>query len=353
MLNRRTAFTLIELLVVIAIIAILIGLLLPAVQKVREAAARMSCQNNMKQLTLGAHNFESTNGVFPYGKHRWSKTGPLVTILPHIEQDNIFRLIDPRIHTVTPESNVVNPLDTTPPVALTSFWPTTFNAARQRVKTYECPSDPSLTSPSTGVYSEVGVGNVTPIGGAVLLPNGVNAQLTVSSLQAAGGLPGLTNYMPVAGTLGRFNGTSATATFYSAHNGVFSGERGMAITSITDGTSNTILFAEVTGEFQNSQNPSINTPGGRTHSFSWINATGMPSFWSAVAKPGFLTYSSFHSGIFNCAFGDGSVRGLRSGNTLPTTVSEIINRTNQQWDAIQKLAATADGMVVNTSILGN
>ena len=96
---RRRGFTLLELLVVIAIIAVLIGLMVPAVQKVREAANRMACANNLKQIALATHNFEGTHQKFPTGAHLpiyagnrpTGGTNLWVELLPYFEQDNLYK----------------------------------------------------------------------------------------------------------------------------------------------------------------------------------------------------------------------------------------------------------------------
>ena len=93
MTQKRTAFTLVELLVVIAIIGILVGLLLPAVQAAREAARRMQCGNNIKQLALAVHNYESSHQRFPTGRNQL-RMSPHAAILPYMEQTNVSNLVD-------------------------------------------------------------------------------------------------------------------------------------------------------------------------------------------------------------------------------------------------------------------
>lgn len=339
--GRRFAFTLIELLVVIAIIAILIGLLLPAVQKVREAAARMTCSNNLKQIALASHNYESAYSKLPYSKNRFTLTGVLPQLLPYIEQQNLYQQFDISVFNLVPSTVTVSP--TGGYDWLNSYWPTSFAASRNRVKTFECPSDPSLYQATGAIVTDLGQGNYTAAAGQPSIRGAGSASgYTTSSLVGAGGLPGCTNYLPNAGTLGLYvitNTASLSQPFYAAHAGPFGYEIQIPILGITDGTSNTLGFVEVTGDFTNN---SLRT--GRTWSTAWMSGSGFPMYWTSSSN-GLYSADSFHTGGFQAAMCDGSVRFIRKSNSLPASAAEIANRTNTSWDALQRMAGAADGDV--------
>ncbi|QJW94812.1 DUF1559 domain-containing protein [Frigoriglobus tundricola] len=223
---RRAAhggFTLIELLVVIAIIAILIGLLLPAVQKVRSAAARLSCSNNMKQMGLALMMYHDSYQKFPYGSNddgqdaSGNKIAYLpwgVMILPYIEQQNLYARFNVSLPFNVPPNN-------------TNVADPTQNPAANAIKTYQCPASPSRGA----VYQDTWDGNPNAYG-----PYSGPASWTVSA----------SDYIGISGLLG-----SLTGKFYPGasfdHNGVLTDNFQVRIGDITDGTSNTWVVGEQGG----------------------------------------------------------------------------------------------------------
>jgi prepilin-type N-terminal cleavage/methylation domain-containing protein/prepilin-type processing-associated H-X9-DG protein len=333
-LGNRSAFTLIELLVVIAIIAVLVGLLLPAVQKVREAAARMSCQNNLKQIALASANYESANNKLAYGRNRITRVGPLGLLLPYLEQANIYNQFNSSLFTSRPSS--VTATD----VWYNTFFPDTYLASINRVKTFECPSD--------NLYDLDPTSNGNVICYIINSNSGVSANIvSADQFIALAGFPGLTNYVPSAGCAGRItNGSSSTIqAWYAAREGVFVDEVVNTIPGITDGTSNTMLFGENIGQ--------AGTNGSGPHSLviSWMGATGFPSYFSMRDPTIWNSYGSKHTGVVNFAYADGSVHALRKGYSVPPTVTEIMNRANPSWDALQSLAGKAEGDVLRNDNL--
>ena len=225
--GRRSGFTLIELLVVIAIIAILIGLLLPAVQKVREAAARTSCSNNLHNIALAVHNYHDANGTFPPVRVGNNHATWFVLIMPYMEQGNISKGWDFSIHYV----------NQTP-------------AYREmQVKSYYCPSRRGPAAGQVHRPEQVVPADVTP-------PPEFSGTSTDTRFSGTNQPPGaLGDYAACLGEYGFFASPAAEVCFSDTRGngamivGTFNNttrtwRSNTGINSISDGTTNTFLVGE-------------------------------------------------------------------------------------------------------------
>jgi prepilin-type N-terminal cleavage/methylation domain-containing protein/prepilin-type processing-associated H-X9-DG protein len=282
--RRRSAFTLIELLVVIAIIAILIGLLLPAVQKVREAAARVKCSNNLKQWGIAMHSFHDTNGAFPKGASNNPRQTWVMYLWAYVEQAALANKNDLNQHFYVSPGTIGGTMN---------------GLCGQRVPVYYCPSD-SGSDLTNGTYQRTRGNYVVNWG---------NTKYDTAP-------PG-----------------SGRAPFYHT-NGNRSTPGRTTMTGITDGTSNTLMLSEVLmskspddndwrGDIHNDDGVfkfmTLTTPNTSAPDVvNWIspNPDTNPATPATSAGSQFNTARSRHTGGVNAAMCDGSIRFVRNSISI-------------------------------------
>ena len=295
---RRSGFTLVELLVVIAIIGILVALLLPAVQAAREAARRMQCTNNLKQLGLAAQNFHDTYKRFPPGSLAPSRgmptgttpthqfVGTLVYILPFMEQQAVYDQIDNALDIDLTHFPGIN-YGSTKPIQEWFLVSGTWAAGQTRINAFTCPSANPYSN-TDGLFAYLHTMDTNTVSGGVW------------------GVPltqvGRTNYAPCAGGVGEgLNG-------WERYKGVFWSRSQNGMRDVLDGTSNTVLFGEVLGDHGDPA-----TPKRLTHAFSWMGMGEMPTAWRLPSPTSYARWyqnGSYHPGVVLFALADGSVNSV-------------------------------------------
>ncbi|HQR43119.1 MAG TPA: DUF1559 domain-containing protein [Gemmatales bacterium] len=356
---RRQAFTLIELLVVIAIIALLMALLLPAIQKVREAANRMLCGSNLRQLAIAAHNYHNDYNRLPAGylgpipneqnnQATNQSVGVLTILLPYMEADNIAKqIVDP-----TPPGTNPMPLGNTS--LAPNWWISTINftVASAKIKMYLCPSDTQFDAQlAVGLASHHWNTNTGGTLGARIAATAA----PLATVPQAGQL-GRANYFGSCGSAGKGNQTISlfpvlpAGLNWATFEGVLINRGNLTLGQLTvqDGTSNTFMF----GESLSANEPGlVGQENIRHYESAWMGAGCIPAIGGLhlTNRLGpWWAFSSRHPAVVQFAFGDGSTRGVRRGNSGVLGVSATMPA---DWLVFQQLAGRRDGLNNDASAL--